>query len=74
MRCIRIRNERTKRVPQGGHTGPVRNAFIVIVIEMEFSLIQRLECIGRGSYGDVHRGLTNDGVEVAIKLINLEDV
>ncbi len=37
--------------------------------------IQRLECIGRGSYGDVYRGVdTVTGQQVAIKVIDLEDM
>ncbi|GAX80301.1 hypothetical protein CEUSTIGMA_g7739.t1 [Chlamydomonas eustigma] len=36
---------------------------------------ERLECIGRGSYGDVFRGVdASSGREVAIKVIYLEDV
>lgn len=60
--------------------GPKTRIHIIVLFSqhfyyiMNFALIQKLECIGRGSYGDVHRGLTSDGIEVAIKLINLEDV
>lgn len=36
---------------------------------------ERLDCIGRGSFGDVYRGLDREtGREVAIKVIDLEDV
>ncbi|KAI8474384.1 MAG: kinase-like domain-containing protein [Monoraphidium minutum] len=37
--------------------------------------IERLECIGRGSYGDVYRGVdTHSGQQVAVKVIDLEDI
>lgn len=36
---------------------------------------ERLECIGRGSYGDVYKGVdTQTGQQVAIKVIDLEDI
>ncbi|EIE22150.1 Pkinase-domain-containing protein [Coccomyxa subellipsoidea C-169] len=36
---------------------------------------ERLECIGRGSFGDVYKGLDKESdMEVAIKVIDLEDV
>eukprot|EP00879_Flechtneria_rotunda_P025416 GHRR01027008.1.p2 GENE.GHRR01027008.1~~GHRR01027008.1.p2 ORF type:complete len:169 (+),score=42.82 GHRR01027008.1:216-722(+) len=36
---------------------------------------ERLECIGRGSYGDVYRGIDHQtGLPVAIKVIDLEDI
>ncbi|GBF98708.1 serine threonine kinase [Raphidocelis subcapitata] len=37
--------------------------------------IERLELIGRGSYGEVYRGVdTHSGQQVAIKVIDLEDI
>ncbi|BDA40402.1 probable serine/threonine-protein kinase 24 at N-terminal half [Coccomyxa sp. Obi] len=36
---------------------------------------ERLECIGRGSFGDVYKGIDREtDMEVAIKVIDLEDV
>lgn len=36
---------------------------------------EQLECIGRGSYGDVYRGLDREtGQQVAIKVIDLEEI
>ncbi|KAF6259636.1 kinase-like domain-containing protein [Scenedesmus sp. NREL 46B-D3] len=36
---------------------------------------ERLECIGRGSYGDVYRGIDHQtGQQVAIKVIDLEEI
>jgi hypothetical protein len=37
--------------------------------------VERLECIGRGSYGDVYRGVdAATGRQLAIKVIDLEDI
>lgn len=36
---------------------------------------QQLECIGRGSYGEVYRGIDKaTGVPVALKVVELEDI
>ncbi|KIZ06977.1 hypothetical protein MNEG_0971 [Monoraphidium neglectum] len=44
-------------------------------IDPDPTRIERLECIGRGSYGDVYRGIdTQTGQQVAIKVIDLEDI
>ncbi|KAK9843397.1 hypothetical protein WJX81_000440 [Elliptochloris bilobata] len=45
------------------------------VPDIDADRYERLECIGRGSFGDVYRGLDRETkTEVAIKVIDLEDV
>eukprot|EP00775_Hariotina_reticulata_P001257 gene1257-1597_t len=41
----------------------------------EANRYEQLECIGRGSYGDVYRGIDHQtGQQVAIKVIDLEEI
>ncbi|KAK9916803.1 hypothetical protein WJX75_007240 [Coccomyxa subellipsoidea] len=57
------------------HAATLPDADAIRSLTIDEDRYERLECIGRGSFGDVYKGLDKESdMEVAIKVIDLEDV